>query len=827
LIKEILNLIKLQIKLEDILILNLGCEIMTSLGLESLDLDFQESKVYIILIAFGPLSLGEIIKNAEFTSVDVVKSLDGLKSKGYIHEIPGIALRYRALLPFNDLKTSAEQTISQMEQLATQLDEHIAQKLGVILGQLREESQKISEGLESAKKALDQAEMKAEGEAEARVARYVLETEQGTDQTKSEINKTFETKLSEHQALVASLKDQYVQKTNEMSAKFQESNKQLLEKYQGSLDELQSEEGERNQTLTTQVGTVVTQTQDSLTEGIQNVRQSMDTTGQALLQSIDERNEKLSTHITNVNAEMANLVSKISDDNQQKVISTLETWNSKLHQQLDEGKQEAVGALTSTREEIKDRTVGSAQNLQQTINETLVTAQNQIGELLQNAQAILSEKVADARNQVETSIEGFSEVIKVQTDSDIQKIVINTETSISGLAQEAQTTFDTTREGITTVFNGLTTDSKVKTEDVKGAALLELSRVVNALKTEITSHLDQFKETFTPQEQYLKEQLSTFQTELTTSRTQTLETFTSMMGDFKSLVDTNYQEIEGFISGETNTLLESINQFIEELNGQIKGYDSSFSETLTESAVKGSQHLIAQTRELQEKIVAVVNEIHQTATNQLSETSDVITASIQAEINTLETELTDYTTKFKEVSQRNEDVFKNFLFSLTKISSLVTDTKHPEVQTAPIFSKEASISYIHSMFSRMKAGITLLIPKPEEIPVDLILQTKVSQKVNIVSVCSPDTHSELLKKLFSKPNVKVKAVDTTRFEGVDKYIAADRDGEEVLIGIVEDQGETVAIASETNAFITLMGKIVLGDYFLARSQEIKRSDVGM
>lgn len=823
----IFNLIEPQTKLKDNTFYYLGSVIMTSLGLESLDLNFQESKVYIILLAFGPLSLGEIIKNAEFTSGDAVKSLEGLKSKGYIHEIPGIASRYRALLPFDDLKTSAEQTIAQMETLASQLDEHIAQKLGIILNKLREESQKISEGFETARTTLNQAEMKAEGDAEARVARYVLETEQGTDQAKSDIIKIFETKQNEHQALVASLKDQNVQKANELSAKFQETNKQILDKYKGGLDELQSGESERNQTLTTQVESLVTQTEDSLKEGIENVRQSMDATGQALLQSIDERNEKLSNHITNVNADMANLVSKISDDNKQNVISTLETWNSKLHQQLDEGNQEAVGALTSTREEIKNKVVSNTQNLQQTINATLVTAQNQIGELLQNAQTILSEKVAEARTQVETSIEGFSEAVKVQTDSDFQKIVINTESSIKGLGQDAQTTFDTTQKEIETIFNGLTTDSKDKTEEVRGAALLELGRVVEALKNEINSHLDRFQEAFAPQEQFLKEQLSKFQNEVTTSRTQTLETFTKMMGDFKSLIYTNYEELEGLITNETKTLLESINQFTETLDSQIKDYDNAFSGTLTESAVKGSQHLIAQTRELQEKMVAVVNEMHTTANNQLTETSDLITTSIQAEINTLETELTDYTTKFKEVTQQNEDVFKNYLFSLGKISSLVTDTKHPEVQTAPIFSKEATLSYIHGMFSRMKGGLTLLIPKTDEIPVDLILQTKTHQRINIVTIIDPATHGDLLKKLFSKPNVKVKGVDTTRFEGVDRYIAADRDGEEVLIGIVEDQGETVAIASETTAFITLMGKIVLGDYFLARSQEIKRSDVGM
>ena len=48
----------------------LGSEIMANLGLESLDLNFQESKIYLLLLALGPLSLGEVIKHGEFTLED-------------------------------------------------------------------------------------------------------------------------------------------------------------------------------------------------------------------------------------------------------------------------------------------------------------------------------------------------------------------------------------------------------------------------------------------------------------------------------------------------------------------------------------------------------------------------------------------------------------------------------------------------------------------------------------------------------------------------------------------------------------------------------------
>ncbi|MHA2246459.1 MAG: helix-turn-helix domain-containing protein [Candidatus Hodarchaeales archaeon] len=800
---------------------------MATLGLESLDLNFQESKIYLLLLALGPLSLGEVIKHAEFSLEDALKSLEGLKKKGYVHDISGIALRFQALIPFDDLKTSAETTISQMEDLANRLDEHISQKLSIILGKLREEASKINEGLGNAQTAINQAEMKVEGDIEERIARYTLDVEQGIDQAKNDITKTFETKQSENQALISNLKEIKIQKVNEMGTKFRDTNQQLFGKYQGGIDELQASESQRNQTLTNQVDSLISQSQNSFTQGIQDVHQSMDATGQSLFQSIDERNEKLNTHITSVTTEMAAKVSKVSEDNQLKVVSSLESCNETFQKQLNEGKQDAIGIFASARDEIKSKSVGSTQNLQQTINETLVTTQNQLVETLQQTQETMSQRLAEARDKVENSLTEFSEAVKIQTDSDVEKIVIKTESTFGGLVQDTQTTSETTREEITAALNEMTTDAKKKTEETKGAALIELNGIVKALKTEINSHLEQFKQTLIPQEQFLKDELGKFRIEFTSSRTQALETLKNMMEEFKAVVSTNHQEIEAIIVKETSTLLESINQFVEELNGQVKDYDNKYSEILAETAVKGSERLIVQTRELQEKMVNVANEMSKTATNTLTATNELIASSIQAEISTFETELNDYTTKFKEVSQQNEEVFKNYLFSLGKLSSLVIDTKHPEVQTAPIHSQEAVLNYIDNMFSRMKGRMTLLIPNVNDIPYDMILGTKNHQGINLVSVIDPTTHSDKLKRLFSKPNVKVKRVDTTKFEGVERYIAADRDGEEVIIGLVEDQGETMAIASHSEAFVTLMGKIVLGDYFLARSQEISRTEVGM
>jgi len=798
-----------------------------SLGLESLDLDFQESKIYVILLALGPLSLGEIIQNAEFTPEDTKKSVESLKNKGYVDEIPGIALRFVAHLPFKDLKSSVEITISQVESLAAQLDAHIEKKLGIILSKLREESQKITEGLSSAQDTLKQAEMRGEGNTEARIAKYALEIEQSTDQTKNILTEMIEAKQSDHQSLVVNLKDAFNQKAREMETKFQTTNQALYEKYQSGIGESQDRENLRNQTLSTKVENMISETQKSTTEGIQNVHSSMEKTGQTLLHSIDERNEKLSSHMADFTTDVTDKITQVSDTIQQSAFSALESCNENIQQQISAQKQEAVEVFTSSRDEIKTKTIDSAQNVQQTVNDTLMTAQNQLFEMLQQVQETITEKVSEARNKVESSIKEFSEVIRVQTESDFQKVVSNTESTFGKFALNVQTTSDKTREEITTSLNEMTTDSKTKFNEIKGTAELELRQVVETLKTEVDLQLQQYKDTLTPQAKFLGDKLTEFKTEFTTSQTQTLESFTGMMSKFKTLIDQSNAEINQIISQEANNLVENTNNFVEQLNSQIAEYDSKFSELLADSAAKGSEKLIAQSQELKEKTIAVVNNLAKTATDQLNATNEMITAGIQAEITTFETELTDFTSKFKDVTQQNDEMFRNYVNSLEKIATLTTEKKYPTVQTAPIISKEATLSYIHDMFGRMKGGMTLLIPNINDIPVDLILATKTHQRITVVTLIDPTTHADLLKKLFQRPNVRIRRLDTTRFIGGERYIASDRDGEEVILGIVEDTGQIVAIASQSEAFISLIGKIVIGGTFLAQSVEITRASVGM
>jgi len=798
-----------------------------SLRLESLDLDIEESKVYIILLALGPLSLGEIINNIAISHEEAKKSLNGLKNKGYILEIPGVAFRYQALLPFKDLKASAEITISKLETLASQLDEHISSKLGVILGKMKEESQKINEGMNSAQEALTQVEMKGEGDTEAQIAKYVLDLEQKTGQTKHSIIEMFETKQTDHETLVSKIQGNFSQKAQEIGSMLQSTSHQLHDKYQEGISEIKSSENQRDQELMAQIDNLANQSQNSLTEGMQNVHQSMENTGQTLFNSIDERNQKITSHVSNYTTEVINRISEEVDRNRTSIINSLNSSLEQVTGQLENNKKSAMGIFSSTRDDIKSKSIGSAQNLQQTLTEILINTQGQLNNVLQQAQETLSQKIEETKNTLDTTIGKFNESVQLQLDSEIQKTLTNTESTFSDLVSHAQTSSEKTQEEVKESLDGLIVESKKKAQEVNDLAGQELVHVVESLKNEVNSHLELFKTALTPQEQTIKDEITSFQNDFKSAQTQSLEKFSGMMEDLKTSVESRKREIDTLISQETSVLTDSINDFVNELITLIGNYDNQYRQLITESSEKSSEGLIAQTQEIKERTLAVVNQVAKTATNQLNATNELISAGIEAEVTTLETELSDFTSQFKEVTRQNDEMFKNYLFSLEKLATLTSETKRPTIQTAPIISKEATLSYILSMFSRMKGGMTLLIPNLDDVPVDLILTTKTHQRITIVTLIDPETQTDFLKKLFQKPNVRVRRVDTSRFVGAEQYIAADRDGEEVILGIVEDSGQTVAIASQSEAFIGLIGKIVIGGTFLAQSQEITRASVGM
>ena len=798
-----------------------------SLGLESLSLDSQESKLYINLLANGSQSMGELIKNVGLLSADIRKSLEELKKKGYIHEISGIANRYHAILPYRELKLDGEKTISQMEALASQLDEHISKKLEIILTTMREESKRMNEALTKAKTDIDQLETKAESDVEEFTAKNVLEVEQENEKSKDALKEIIKQKQEDHQSLISDLGTTFNQRTDSFNEKFQEINQDLVTTYDQGLEELKNKETERNEQSNKDSQEIITKSEENFVQGVQSVRDSVQNTGKSLLESIDKQNEIFKDQINNAVLELSSSIENTSTGSKENLTTSIEEFHAELSENLESTKHETSTTLQASKDTITNHSLENSEKIQQTIVEILTDAQSQIAEMFQQTQSSLDQKLGEAKTQVDSSLNQFSETMKSQIGNDFQNVMNNTGSVITGLADKANKTNQQVSSEIQKKFEDFQKEGKNKIDTFKGLSTESLNQSIVSLRQEIQSHLKNFESVLTPQENELKNELKRFSSEFTTSQSQSLNNFTQQLDTFRSEVSGRNQELSDRINQEISSLKEGVQNSISEMTNMVQKYDEKYGEILIESSTKASEGLITKTRSLQEKMVSVLNEMTKSADHQISVTDQLISDSIKTEMLTLENELKDYALKFDEVSKKNDEALKNYLFSLEKLASLVTETDHPVVQTAPIISKEATLQYIEGMFTRLKGGMTLLIPSIEDIPIDSILATKNHQRINLVSIINLESNKDLVKKLLQKPNVRVRKVDVSKAGGVEGYIAADRDGEEVIIGVREDEGETIAIASQADSFIVLMGKIVLGDYFLARSQEIPRADVGL
>ncbi len=801
--------------------------ITLTLGLDTLNLNEHESKVYVALLALGPLSLGEIIQHAGFSFDDTVQYLEQLKNKGYLVEISGVAIRYRVILPLDDLKASTEATITKMEDLAAQLDDHISKKLGIIVNKLREEAKKTKDGVTQSQESINQAEMKAESDVEARIAKFSLEVEQGTELTKQSIISDMDTKREEHQNLLAELENSFKEESLRIQGSQREINKKLIENYHTGLSNLTSQETERIEALKTESNKITEESNNQIVEGIHQIRKSVEQVGESLYSSIDQRNEKLTSSVESVSSDIASKVSEFSTTNQGKIIDSLKLYNDTIQGKVNASSKNAVDIFSSTGDHVKSKTIDSVQNLKQSINETLNGTQTQLSEILTKIQETISLKITETQDQIEKKMVELTENVQTQTDSNIQQVISNSEATFRYLVQESQTVFETTQSSLDNAFGDFVSSSTNNVDRIKTESIIQLNKIVDTMKAEIKVQIDAFSEALAPQEEKINTEISNFKAHLNTSQDQALASLNEMLTTFKETIQEKNQELNNLVASESENLVESVNQYLRNIENQLAGYDSKYKDSLINIAVKNSEKLIAQTRDIQEQMKATIGEFSKLAAGQLSAVVEMVSKSVETEVKTLETELTDYSYKFNEVTQANQDIFRNYLHSIEKIDSLIRNTKHPVVETAPIVSKEATLTYVNDMFSRITSGITILIPKIEDIPVDLILATKTSQRISLVTICNPEKDKDFLRKLLQKPNVRIRAVDPIKFEDVDKYIAADRDGEEVIIAVTEDSGEVLAIASLADSFIKLMGKIVLGDYFLARSQEIQRSEVGL
>ena len=158
---------------------------------------------------------------------------------------------------------------------------------------------------------------------------------------------------------------------------------------------------------------------------------------------------------------------------------------------------------------------------------------------------------------------------------------------------------------------------------------------------------------------------------------------------------------------------------------------------------------------------------------------------------------------------------------------IVNEFTFPRITSLPVIGSSSALHTISHYLSDFKASVTLLIPNPSDIPVELISKTKRPKRVTVASTFNLDNQREkdIVNKLIEQDNVTVRQLATshTTESGYLQYLSADRDSEEIFFGAYdkENKAEFSGMVSQNRQYIEFIGRVITSD-FLSKAKKIEK-----
>ena len=228
-------------------------------------------------------------------------------------------------------------------------------------------------------------------------------------------------------------------------------------------------------------------------------------------------------------------------------------------------------------------------------------------------------------------------------------------------------------------------------------------------------------------------------------------------------------------------------------------------------------------RTVHDHFVSSVNNTNTTAT----QLKDGLIASVGDHYTKLITGNERFTTDFQITVKKGLEILTTKITIMEDFERLVNGYTYPKVTSLPVIGRGSALHTIDHYLGDFKASVTLLIPNPNDIPVELIAKTKRPKRVTVASVFNLDDPREkqMVAKLLEQDNVTVRQLSPGHGPdtGYPQYLSADRDAEEIFFGSydLENKAEFAGMVSQNRHYIEFIGRVITSDY-LSKAKKIEK-----
>jgi hypothetical protein len=268
--------------------------------------------------------------------------------------------------------------------------------------------------------------------------------------------------------------------------------------------------------------------------------------------------------------------------------------------------------------------------------------------------------------------------------------------------------------------------------------------------------------------------------------------------EFLLLIENDSKSFSAMVRDDSNTRMKNNNRLLSEKTTYIRKVHDYFA-----SSVESANNTASK---LENELVTSIGE-HYT---KLISGNEGFSKEFQTTVTTGLTILIPKIT----IMQDFEQVVKNYSF--------------PKVTSLPVIGRGSALQTMNSYLGNFKASVTLLIPNPSDIPVELISQTKRPKRVTLASMFNLDDpkEKEIVNKLISQDNVTVRQLSPGHGSdsGYPQYLSADRDSEEIFFGAYdsENKAEFAGMVSQNRQYIEFIGRVITSD-FLSKAKKLEKS----
>jgi sugar-specific transcriptional regulator TrmB len=775
--------------------------------LDRIGMDADEQKVYLALLALGPLTAGEIAHYSGITNISKVKKiLEGLFAKDYAYNIEGLVDKAIGLYPFREIAEEAGKDAQKIDALVKELKDYVAEQVKHFNQVMKETEDFVN---------------KEKAAATTTITTNSTDTRKAIDQKLDETKNTISTTATATKKKVTGSVDKFLKDQTATADAFEKETNEHFDAFNADL-KAQSET-----TLTNLAQGIKEKNDAFLSEGTT----TLEGANTAIKKKTDELAITLKDHskgqLNGIRDNLLNGLETFANESESNINSMHETIVSTSNEQFT--------AIKTTTEESKDNRFDRNEQFKTGMGESFDKVKSNFAEDVQAFEDKLSKKLA-----------AITEKFKQQID----QLRADTTEQISLLCEEANTNLgEMLQKHSEEISTNVDLDNKA-VEDDTAAMLAKISEnneqaleTINTSTEGVKSSIVLLKANYSGDiNSRVDETANTMSESIDTTATATKEDYDGVTNDLtakvttltqnnskdaKTIADKHISEIatmsDTLVTEEKKQLATTKTTMINETKKTQKKIASDMNtsvDSMSSTASTASEELATQSK-------TSIKDNEETSIGAVTKITNVVEDSVRKEIESVKSSLHQYYDRFSKDSLKISSLLNEFRKQNEAFHETMTTYPRPTVETAILYGKAAVFHRLNDMLStRIKSNVTMVIPDPTDIPTKILPEVKAQAKMTIISKIDEVANKGIIDEIKAGDalqRIKIRKIGQQDMAGYSQYIAFDRDGGEEMVIAFKDESmnDWVGILSKSDGFKNVVIGETLGRQALSISRELK------